>query len=68
LLRPWMTRGRDVMKAPDEVSAMLRLKALGFFGQIHERENFASQESQGDGWGFHGMRPGDIRAVGTSRR
>jgi hypothetical protein len=34
-----MTRGRDVMKAPDEVSAMLRLKALGFFGQIHEREN-----------------------------
>jgi hypothetical protein len=23
-----MTRGRDVMKAPDEVSAMLRLKAL----------------------------------------
>ena len=56
------------MKAPDEVSAMLRLKALGFFGQIHERENFASRESQGAGWGFHGMRPGEIRAVGTSRR
>jgi len=27
------------MKAPDEVSTMLRLKALGFLGQIHEREN-----------------------------
>ena len=54
------------MKAPDEVSAMLRLKALGFFGQIHERENFASQEFQGDGWGFHGMRPGDMLEIITT--
>ena len=40
------------MKAPDEVSAMLWPKALGFFGQIHEGELNAWQESDRDGCGI----------------